>query len=428
MKVTLLRFELRTEAPLSVGAGRGSRSAGGGGREVDLPISTDGKGRPHVPTSSVAGSLRAHLRANDADEALMGSRRPERRSDESAPSLLRLVGTSLEIDGRPLEATHVEDRQRTAVDPVRGAARTNTLRRSEQLPAGSTILVYARADGEISPEHLSLLAGWTPVLGSGRGIGNGRCKLISLRHGMLDLDDEEHLITWLSHGGPTLHELVTTEEVEKADATTDVLIAQEVRVVDGLAAGSGADHPDLDRPLLRSAAGVPIIDGSSIRGVLRARAGYILRSVGAEACTDLTGCGTCKLCELFGSTRARSLVSIDHATIADAVTAKRMHVGIDRFTGGAADRLLFDDEVVTAGTFTLVVRRSDTRDLPGWAEPLLRWCIRDILDGLVGIGGLTSRGYGTVTAHGEDVIGEPPALSVLLDGSGAPAPAQEVAS
>lgn len=91
-----------------------------------------------------------------------------------------------------------------------------------------------------------------------------------------------------------------------------------------------------------------------------------------------------------------------------------MHVALDRFTGGAArkshtdllahasgDRagMLYGIAAPEVGRLNIVV---DITDLPGAEHPLftalLRLVLQDLHDGLVGVGGATTRGYGGLRA------------------------------
>jgi CRISPR/Cas system CSM-associated protein Csm3 (group 7 of RAMP superfamily) len=152
---------------------------------------------------------------------------------------------------------------------------------------------------------------------------------------------------------------------------------------------------------------VPLVPGTSWKGLFRARAGFILRTLHGEeaACTDQTGCGTCLLCDLFGSARARGRLAFPDSPVTNAVTEKRTHVAIDRVTGGARDKLLFSREVVTRGTLTL--RVLPLAPLQPWHRPLLAHIVRDLHDGLIGVGGGTQRGSGTLTLTSPPPAPEP---------------------
>ena len=72
----------------------------------------------------------------------------------------------------------------------------------------------------------------------------------------------------------------------------------------------------------------------------------------------------------------------------------RTHVGIDRVTGGSRDALLFQTAPLISGQLQLRI------DALGPVEPWVRntiWhVLRDISDGLIGVGSRSTRGLGTL--------------------------------
>lgn len=153
-----------------------------------------------------------------------------------------------------------------------------------------------------------------------------------------------------------------------------------------------------------------VLPGTGLKGLLRSRTEYILRSVGAEPapCLDRR-CGPCWTCTVFGhgggqdtdarSVGARALVRVPDVVVVDPVEVVRQHVAVDRFTGGAQEGLLYAVEALESGTFDLVVeplgaglggaRAAEVR-------ALLRLALEDLDDGLAGIGAGVARGYGSV--------------------------------
>jgi CRISPR/Cas system CSM-associated protein Csm3 (group 7 of RAMP superfamily) len=232
--------------------------------------------------------------------------------------------------------------------------------------------------------------------------------LSEIRVGSLDLGQPDDLRMWLTLRGPELVDAVATRAVGLRPPAMEPLISVELAVVDGLlvAGDREGSHTRLYR---RS--GEPIIEGSSIKGVLRSRAEFILRSLGINACHGAAGaCGDCPTCTVFGAKGHRGLVSVRSSVIRGPVERKREHVAIDRVTGGARAHQLFDEEVVLAGTLTLVV--DAVGEVPAWVGTILQWVIRDLDDGLVGLGSRTTRGFGTVRVIDRDALGSPVAIPI----------------
>lgn len=179
------------------------------------------------------------------------------------------------------------------------------------------------------------------------------------------------------------------------------------------------------------------ISGSAWKGIVRSRCEYILRSVGVPAClsSDDGTCGECPTCRLFGWTprqglAERGLDSPDGASALLRFADSRIcggapgsddralqwldvdHVAINRFTGGAEDSKLFVERAIAPpGWLRLTVRTKTSLDAtPTWAAPLLWMALRDIHDGLVGVGHSTTRGMGTLAL----AEGEVPKMMVAL--------------
>jgi len=113
---------------------------------------------------------------------------------------------------------------------------------------------------------------------------------------------------------------------------------------------------------------------------------------------------------------ARAAVAIPDAEIHGAGDPDvRTHVALDLVTGGARPALLYAQQVVVTGRFRL--RVEPQRRLTEAERALLRVCVADLDDGLVGIGAATTRGLGTVRVR-DDAWARPDvsALAALLTG------------
>jgi CRISPR/Cas system CSM-associated protein Csm3 (group 7 of RAMP superfamily) len=170
------------------------------------------------------------------------------------------------------------------------------------------------------------------------------------------------------------------------------------------------------KPLVPGTTCVPLLPGTTRKGLLRSRCGYILRSCGQSACLAPAepSCGGCILCDLFGwtGTGGRAGTSTGrvgrlttHDSVINGAVTHRDHVGIDRFTGGARPAQLFSDEVVAEGTLSLRVDVTDTADRLSLAERgLLLHGVRDLHDGLIGVGRATTRGYGSLRLTADSAV------------------------
>lgn len=395
MIITVLKAVITVDAGWAVGA------ADEGVAGLDRELLLDTAGDPWVPPSSLAGSLRAHLAGHGADERLMGSRAPvgttrPRGAPGSTlnPSALWLLGTQTRRPGPPGSsqppATTVE--ANTAVDPRRQAVRPQSLRHSRVVDEPAVIELCAQFDGKLSASDLELLASWHPQVGRDRTRGGGAARLQSLGYRAYDLSDSNDLRAWLEEPGAGRFNALT--DVSVTARADDILVDEEFDIVDALHIGTGSRRDKTS--LTRARGGQPLVPASTWKGLFRARSGYIIRTCWGEtaACTGQTGCGTCLLCDLFGSTSRRGRIAFHSSTISNAMRRTRAHVAIDRVSGGARDKLLFSDEIITAGTVKLTISALET--IAEWQHDLLRHVVRDIHDGLIGVGGGAQRGQGTL--------------------------------
>ena len=243
-------------------------------------------------------------------------------------------------------------------------------------------------------------------------------------HGTLRLDDPADLHRWLTVSGPELARAVATTEVTaagRAAAGPPPLARVPARITGPLRVGSGkppeatGSQGQQVTPMFRDGDRY-VLPGTGLKGLLRSRAEYILRSVGLdpEPCLDQR-CGRCWTCEVFGYgggndmrarvVGARAMIRVTDAIVRDPVKVQRQHVAIDRFTGGAQDGLLYTVDALEGGTFDVSVEPL-ADELPAdrvrEIRAVLRLVFEDLADGIAGVGAGVARGYGTVSVDLND--------------------------
>ena len=386
-----------------------------------LPLRRDPDDAVALPGSTVAGSLRAHCAAwPGLPDGLFGS---PPGAEKMVPSPVQVLGVRL-LGGVP----HVTSATRVAIDRHRGAARVHALFTVEQLPAGTEFDVHLRWDdaGAALDGFLDAVRAWRPRIGRGVTTGSGACAVTGVESETYDLTSSAGLLEWLAVGDPASYPRPT--KVLPAPAMPEAVIDVALEIVDGLHIGTGVRSRlpghESEVSLLVQRNKVPYVPGSSLKGVLRWRVEYLCRVLGHPACDD-ADCGTCQPCLLFGwSPRsggdarmgARAAVAIPDTEIHGAGDLDvRTHVALDLVTGGARPALLYAQQVVVTGRFRL--RVEPLRRLTEAERALLRVCVADLDDGLVGIGAATTRGLGTVRVR-DDAWARPDvsALAALLTG------------
>ena len=207
----------------------------------------------------------------------------------------------------------------------------------------------------------------------------------------------------------------------------------------GASAKESLNPIELDSPVLKDAAGNPVIPGSSIKGVVRSQFERIMRSIvpgkrgscgvfGQENCLDpkdkkQNGITpeqlyekSCQTCRLFGGIAVAGKLRFKDAVYSSengkkCRYEKRDGVGIDRDTGAAAGTAKYDFEIIPRGSrfrFTLIAENLDAE------QKKYLECVIALLEGtlipgdFLAFGGKTTRGLGRMRlehTHTENVDG-----------------------
>lgn len=401
---------------------------GTGDDEAQAMLDTGPGKRAQLPGTSLAGALREMVgaaRGTETEQAWFGPLLDT--GVEARASRIWVLGS------RRRDEAAGEVVRSTRIDRRRGAADSNTLRAEQVLPPGAEFEAFLRwddADAAEVADLAGLIAAWRPLIGRGVSRGRGRCEVIEVRHGTLRLDDPGDLLRWLTLSGPDLARAVAAEPVavDVAGHDADLLFRVPVRITGPWRIGTGEKPPKNSGEAipLRRLGGKPVVPGSSVKGLLRSRAEFILRSVGVTPAPcggtpDEEPCGSCWTCRVFGygggrdedetAVGERAAVRIADAVVAGAACAERTHIAIDRFTGGVLDGALYTTEVLEDGTFPLAVERMPPggfgEELAEQVPAVLRLVLEDLNDGIIGMGGGTARGYGSVKVDFDRAVGLP---------------------
>lgn len=406
-----------------------------------------GARRPWITPKSMVGAFADHLEKHHEPavrDQLLGDRFGVAVSPTQMPnpSRLRFLGSRVDLPGGSVPV----ERFRAAQDRRRGAARIGHLVKADWLPAGTSIRLWALIDEALGPVGESWddlvrsvvvasvgeratgddavdTESWSPYLGAGRSTGNGRTKLTGFRTRELDLELKSDLADVLQGVSPArMPDLLKGgkehgKEIVPCTAA-DPLHATRWRLDGPLHVGSGSSRSEGGsevHQVVMDQAGRPCVPATSWKGLVRSRAEFILRSLDIDVCDGGTRrgqsrnqpqpCDGCPVCDVFGGTGQRrgspgsgyaarirfESSSVKYGQVRDQ---PRTHVAIDRFTGGAAKGLLYSRDVVESGFLELTIARIPGRAVPSHTKQLIDLTLRDLTDGLIGLGGGSSRGYG----------------------------------
>lgn len=181
------------------------------------------------------------------------------------------------------------------------------------------------------------------------------------------------------------------------------------------------DPSNVDNSVLKDSRGIPVIPGSSVKGVVRSYFESVLRGIGAECCdvldnkecctekkeykkqakalegnkakAELAYSCSCDACRLFGGREFAGKIHIkDSYLIGIPSFEYRDGVAIDRKTGAAKGNFKYDFEVVSKDSefdFMMTAENLDEKQ-----KKYFDFVVKTLESGELSVGGKTSRGLG----------------------------------
>lgn len=401
-----VRGRLHLAAPLLIGEGESGEER----NDRDIHVLRSKDGVPFIPGTSLAGALRSLIEVENpcAADILFGtmhrtggeSVRDER---QSAVSLYDVELNDAVIGSR--DGVHIDDVTGTAIDAHKYDY--------EIVESGAGGTFYAeillrrvhQKDEHTLKETLlrlsELLRGGFHV-GALTTKGFGRMQLRDMVVDCYDFRRPEDTIAWLSpkRGNAAWHMAYDdAAQTEPPPADGDFVITADFALTGALIVRDSVDplaETDGEKsPVARmktNAAGQNIIPGTSLKGVLRHRAAYILHALGkeptqAEAFID----------HLMGTTAARGRFIVEEAVV-DAEMHTQTRSRIDRFTGGTIPSALFSTAPVwrEKDGGRSVTLRFGVRQASEQEAGLCVLLLKDLWLGRAAIGGEKSIGRGTL--------------------------------
>ncbi len=171
--------------------------------------------------------------------------------------------------------------------------------------------------------------------------------------------------------------------------------------------------------------GLPLLSGQSLAGALRARAERIVHTLnlpnGDKQVNDLFG----KSPELARADKkpTGSRVFVGETVITDSRSYRQTRTKIDRFTGGTVDGALFDEEPCVGGQVRVGV---EVRDPKPEDIGLLLLVARDLVEGLLPLGGEASIGRGVLRGRVTATLPDAEGCFTLIAAADGVAPVNEI--
>ena len=368
----------------------------------------DGK-TPVLTGASIAGALRSYLREREkgygASVLLFGGAKGDAAGEQSPLIVDDAFGRDFGTEQRdsvrihPDSLTAADDAlfniqlwQAGTVFPLRFELVIRENDDADELKQALASALYGLAEGDIT-------------LGARKRRGYGQVQVSEWRVKTYDLTTAQGLLDWIQDGGQFLN----NQSIQNALGVQS-LIADSRNVfslkasfsLNGsllIRSGGGKDDqgPDMVHLHAKQVNGQmeAVLSGTSLAGALRARAFRIANTLGPAKASALIE-------DLFGQTRKASRVSLKENVVGNARTdLVQNRVSIDRFTGGARDTALFNEQPAfgnDASTVTVELRLIEPQS---HEIGLLLLVLKDLWTGDLPLGGERSVGRGRL--KGKDV-------------------------
>jgi CRISPR/Cas system CMR subunit Cmr4 (Cas7 group RAMP superfamily) len=448
--IYLTRLIIQTQTPMAINTGR--RETG-----FDTQLVRDANGLPYIPATSIAGVWRSLVKNNfDEEAATFWFGNTDKSSmltiadgvlHDSKNQPVQGLKTFDEIEQDKLLSLLYQDRphhrERVRVND-RGVAADEAKFDQLLLPAGVRFCVdiqwhdlrLGESDVEKTAlQWLKILQCWQHryfALGATTRNGLGQIKVIASKQQTVDLKD-----------GPKTAQLLRTF-AQRAEIPTEEDLPQRpqdkpfaslpLKAIDHWRCGAGTellgdDKPDhtvaqisysersivwQDNQGRLSAKPIPILCGSSIKGMLAHRVAFHLRRFTGQwaenSSTDTHEQWQTRpdeLKTLFGladdkvhdNSQAGCLFVDDCEIEYKNKTSIRQHTSIDRFTGGVRQGALYNEELLYQPEFTLKLWLAPKTELSPNLKKALTVTLNDLKLGLLPFGAGSGRGTSLVSAH-----------------------------
>lgn len=429
--------------------------SGDGDDLTDMPLLVDpldGK-IPLLTGASIAGALRSYVRSRErgcrkplpqstdtaavkeerssAAVKLLGGFRADDEGEQSPLIVDDALGKNFGIEMR--DGVRLDGKTRTAADKAKfdlqlwQAGTTFPLRFELLICEDDNDKDYAN---KLKLALATALIGFNDggiTLGARKRRGYGRVQVPQWRVKTYDLMQSSRLLNWIERGDQPLDDVSSQSDIKTAlgvaallDDHRQAFCLNATFSLDGsllIRSGSGQDDqgPDMvhlhsvraDSP--RTADGkpgpLPILSGTSLGGALRARALKIANILGPEKASDLIE-------TMFGKTDHASRVNIQEHVVQNVKTDLVQNcVSIDRFTGGARDTALFNEQPAFGDNATTIAMDLRLVNPQSYEIGLLLLLLKDLWTGDLPLGGESSVGRGRL--KGKEA-------TLVYQGAGAP--------
>jgi len=417
---------------------------GDSGEIVDMTLLVDPvSGRPLLTGSTLAGALRSYLLArecgeraaigngrNTLAEKLFGASQMDHKGQQSSLIIDDILGKlPTGVPGIEIrDGVRLNSKSRTADDEAK--FELELWPAGTQFPLHFELLICEEDDEDALKQALATaligLSNGDIALGKRKSRGYGKLRVEKWTKRTYDFMKSDDLIAWIAHDRDDLE--VTGPDVELDEDITKLLGIKPVDVRSYF--DIDANFQVIGSLLIRSTSGVafhgpdqvhlrswqpdgtkkPVLSGTSIAGALRARALRIINTLTMDKgkAQGLTG-------DIFGiqyqdeneSAESRPKLNASRLKVDEMIIEGccmdliQNRVCIDRFTGGAAEGKLFNEQPVFGGKAKLKMRLIN----PVSSEiGILLLLLKDLWTGDLPLGGEASVGRGRLAGEKAELV------------------------
>lgn len=373
----LIVGNLRLQSPLLIGDGAGETSD----NFRDIHVLKNRQGKPFIPGTSLCGVLRDWLASVDA------------------PAVPKIFGdldemqSSIQADDIALKGGDIISRDGVRIDSVTGAGVDGGKYDYEAVERGASgslrLLVTLRGvhDVEKISDVIARLLGKLQdgiQLGALTSKGFGLAAAENLRADFYDFRNKADVVAWLTGKGAFKKIQPSTADSVREN---DFVVEAQFKFNSSFIIRDGDTT-------LKSRADF-VLPGTSLKGILRHRAEYILSRLGLDvaALENLMGASSSDK-----KIKSRFIVAESYIAPENFAEVEHKRTKIDRFTGGTLQGTLFTTTPAYQKNFDAPTLKLqfEIRDADDSEAGLAIFLLRDLWLGRVAVGGEKSIGRGTL--------------------------------
>ena len=403
--------KLLLKAPLLIGTGSNDDK-----NQTDIQILKGKDGIPFIPGTSLTGVLRQYVEEDDPRAAalLFGE-------DVEHPSAYELkLQSSIILYDIKLRNAEIVRRDSVNIDGLTGTGIKQGKFDYEAIDQGAHGIFAAdiiwrgihEKEKELLDNKLERL--WNHLsdgihLGARTAIGFGRAVLEDIEIDCYDFQDPADTAAYFLNKPSKSHKIFKHKASEHAYPSNNFIVDADFALKSGLLVRDydkshmeDSSENSIDAIMLRDSDGNWLIPGTSLKGVLRHRAEYILQSMGRDTdiLESLMGPDPAKLrSHLSPKLRSRFRVDEVRMVAANLKAYPQSRNRVDRFTGGTIDAALFTMVPVWQKdpAEKALSMHWEIHNAQPWEIGLALLLLKDMWLGKIAIGGGKSVGHGRLS-------------------------------